>query len=88
MKPPCYYAQMAKECRLQALGLNFFGLACLGALALIGSSLAGTALWWIPLALVAGALASVLAAALEIAEARRFRRLARMEETFQPFERL
>jgi hypothetical protein len=88
MRTPDYYQRRAREARNQAIAMDVFAAACLLALLLIGGNLAGTSLGWIPLALLTGAVVSATGSAIEWAEARLYGRLARMEDTFQPRERL
>jgi hypothetical protein len=88
MKSPDYYQTEANHCRRDALGLALFAAACLLALLLIGSGLKSGPYWWVPLALLCGLVTAAGGAMTELAESRRLRRIARMEQTFQPLERL
>lgn len=88
MKSPDHYHRQAALARRDCLGLTIFAAACLLALLLIGDGCRGGAFWWVPLALFTGLLTAAGGAVNEFAEARRLRRLARMEETFQPLEHL
>jgi len=88
MKSPDHYQKEARLCRRDALGLALFTAACVIALWLLGSNLKGSAFWWVPLALVTGAVTAGSGALMEIAEARKKDRLALMEDTFQPLERV
>lgn len=88
MKSPDQYHRQARECRRDAIGLAILAAACLVALLLTGDGCADTDWWWVPLALVCGGTVAAAGAAHEWLDARRLRRLARMEETYQPLERL
>jgi hypothetical protein len=88
MKRPDHYRRLAALARRDAIGLAIFSAGCLAALLLTGDGCRGGAFWWVPLALLSGLVVAAAGAALELADAGRWRRLARMEETYQPHERL
>jgi len=88
MKSPDHYHREAALARRDAIGLGLFAWACLLALLLIGDGCRGGAFWWVPLALLVFLMTAAAGAVNEWAEARRLRRLAWMEETFQPLEHL
>jgi hypothetical protein len=88
MKDPHHYHRLAALARRDALGLAVFSIACVAAMALIGDGCRGGQFWWVPLALLAAAVAAAGGALIELADAGRWRRFARMEETHQPHERV
>lgn len=87
MKSPDYYARRCRESRRDGIALLAIFAACLLAFLAIGGPLKAP-FEWVPLALAAMGLTAAAGAVNELADARRLHRLAQMEETFQPLERL